>query len=50
MTSKAAEEWFLMIDADEDGYIGYSEMEEYCVGKLAYTKEQVCVVQLISDL
>ena len=31
----------MMIDTDEDGYIGYTEMEEYCVGKLAFTKEQV---------
>ena len=41
MTAAAAEEWFMMIDTDEDGYIGYKEMEDYCVGKLAFNKEQV---------
>ena len=41
MTSVAAEEWFMMIDTDEDGYIGFREMEDYCVGKLAFTREQV---------
>ena len=41
MTKSAAEEWFVMIDTDEDGYIGFAEMEKYCVGKLAFTKEQV---------
>ncbi|KAL5266811.1 hypothetical protein ACHWQZ_G004008 [Mnemiopsis leidyi] len=44
MTTTAAEEWFMMIDTDEDGYIGFREMEEYCVGKLAFTKEQVADV------